>query len=110
MHKLIETWECRLESIIEFENRYTGFGNKLFSILELDLPNLYSHLTFYQNINQPEDGVAVYDDSKHSFAIQLDPLIEVIVLWNENNSIEVTSDDGQEYETAIKFIKNKLLV
>lgn len=110
MHKLIETWECRPESYTDLKKRYDGFGKDLFSILELNLPDLYSHLTFYQNINQPEDAVAVYDDSKHSFGIQLDPLIELIILWNENDSIEVTGYDEQYYETAIEFIKNKLLV
>jgi hypothetical protein len=110
MHKLIETWECRPESYADFKNRYNSFGKDLFSVLVLHLPDLYSHLTFYQNINQPEDAVAVYDDSNHSFGIQLDPLIELIILWNEKDSIEVTGYDDQYYDRAIQFIKTKMLV
>ena len=71
----------------DFENtakRYEGFGKDLYEIIKEELPDIYERLKFYRNTKiQIEDSYAEFLNIINGFAIQLDPLCEVIVLWND---------------------------
>jgi hypothetical protein len=98
------------ESYFEFQNRYEGFGKELYSQLKAEIPEIFNEISFYQQRNiQTEDSYAEYISSNHSFVIQLDPLIEVIVLWNAQKSIEIGTWSTNECKEAIDFIKSELL-
>lgn len=99
-----------IETYNEFEKRYLGFGKEIYTNIKKSLPNIFNNLVFYRRINfQEEDSYAEYKNDQFSFCIQLDPLCEVIVLWNDTKQIEIGYWAKNEYEDAINFIKSELL-
>jgi hypothetical protein len=89
--------------------RYSGFGSQLYEKLKDALPITFDKLTFYRNIrHQNEHSYAVYRDGAKSFAIQLDPICEVIVLWNLQYHIEIGAWSKDGFLDAIQFIKTTL--
>lgn len=90
--------------------RYSGFGTKIFSILQERLPAVFEKLQFFRGIKyQPEDVYAIYDNRTHAFGIQLDPQCEVIVLWNKQIQTEIGAWSKDICEEAIGFIQTELL-
>lgn len=103
-------WEVTGESYAEATRRYSGFGSELFAGLRDKLPAVFENLKFYQPIRyQSEDILATYEDPVCSFGIQLDPLCEVIVLWNHETRIEIGTWSTNAYDEAITFMKTHLL-
>jgi hypothetical protein len=109
--KLLTPFEdFEIESYDEFINRYTGFGKELYLKISDELPDVFNELTFYKRINQqPKDSYALCLGGAYSFAIQLDPLCEVIVLWNELKHIEIGRWSENEYHDAINYMKLELM-
>lgn len=98
------------ESFNSFNQRYSGFGKDIYQIIQLELPEIFNHLKFFKRIFfQPEDSYALYCNADISFVIQLDPLCEVIVLWNVKTRTEIGSWSPNEYDEALDFIKSDLL-
>ena len=98
------------ESFNSFNQRYSGFGKDIYQIIQLELPEIFNHLKFFKRkIFQTEDSYALYCNADISFAIQLDPDCEVIVLWNHITRTEIGSLSPNEYDEAIDFIKSDLL-
>ncbi|WP_294322555.1 hypothetical protein [uncultured Chryseobacterium sp.] len=92
------------------DRRYSGFGKDLYRQIEQRLPDVFKDFQYYQRINiQTEDSYAVYYNGQSSFCIQLDPLCEKIILWNENKQIEIGYWSDNEYEDALQFIEAELL-
>ncbi|MBD0260090.1 MAG: hypothetical protein ICV83_30595, partial [Cytophagales bacterium] len=92
-------WEVIEESYAVATRRYTGFGSMLFSILQDKMPQVFDNLKFYQPVKyQSENVLATYEDALCAFGIQLDPLCEVIVLWNDETRIEIGTWSNGEYE------------
>lgn len=99
-----------IETFDEFEKRYLGFGKEIYINVKENLPSIFDDLVFYKRINfQLEDSYAEFKNDKFPFFIQLDPLCEVIVLWNGSKQIEIGYWSDNEYVDAINFIKSELL-
>lgn len=89
--------------------RYSGFGEDLYKKLKDGYPKVFANLTFYRRVDhQVEDSYAVFADNDSFLAIQLDPLCEVIVLWNNLNRIEIGTWSLDQYSDAITFITEQL--
>ncbi|BDD12661.1 hypothetical protein FUAX_50930 (plasmid) [Fulvitalea axinellae] len=87
---LIEKNDFIEERFAEMNTRYKGFGKDLYLKIKDELPEVFEGLKFYQRIkHQIEDSYAIFNDKTTPFAIQLDPLCEVIVLWNHTLQIEI---------------------
>ncbi len=98
------------ESLEKAGRRYAGFGKDLYRQISRRLPDVFRNLKYYQRINsQTEDSYAIYNDDQISFCIQLDPVCEKIVLWNEEKQIEIGYGSDDEYEDALNFIQSELL-
>ena len=108
---IIPKTDYKEENYLEVKNRYNGFGEEFYSSIKQNLPEVFKHLKYYQNIKiQKEDSFAEYNYENICFAIQLDPLCEVIVLFNNSNiSIEIGTWSEDEYKEGIDFIKNEIL-
>jgi len=94
--------------------RYSGFGKDLYRLLQEKLPQVFSNLRFYQGTtHQSEDSYAVYldpDNPRESFAIQLDPLCEVIVIWNQKIHTEIGTWSSDPELESIVFIQEEFKV
>lgn len=99
------------EDFYGMNERYSGFGKEIYQKLKETLPLVFNKLMFYKNVRQQvSHSYAVYMDGTKSFALQLDPLCEVIVLWDRHNShVEIGAWSQDEYTEAIEFIKTRLL-
>ncbi|MFT5618991.1 MAG: hypothetical protein ACI85I_002228 [Arenicella sp.] len=94
--------EYKEETLLEFEERYIGFGKKLYSILIEKWPFIIDNFKFYKNEEtHTEHSYALYESETETFVIQLAPLCEVIVIWNENYTVEIGTWHENEYEEAI---------
>lgn len=102
--------EFEPENYNDFESRYTGFGKEIYLKLEQELPEIFRELTLHKRLTfQTEDSYAQYLGANNSFAIQLDPLCEVIVLWNEQTHIEIGTWAENACNVAISFIKSEFM-
>lgn len=102
------------ETLDQVQERYSGFGGNLYQLMEEQIPEIFLKLSFYQQTTyQSEDSYAVYKDSDNpekSFAIQLDPLCEVIVIWNQNIHTEIGAWSEDPELESIKFIQEEFKV
>lgn len=109
-YSLLPNWKFREENLEEFNERYSGFGREFYKTLDNSPPNALVKIKLYQSLEyQTEDSIAIYSDNTTSFGIQLDPFIEVIVLWNKENHIEISSHTVDAYQVAIDQIRTKFL-
>ncbi|MGV3540529.1 MAG: hypothetical protein ACO1OQ_12010 [Rufibacter sp.] len=109
-NSILPDWVYKEESLTELQLRYSGFGKDLYKVLEERLPEVFSQLKFYQSVeSQTEDSFATFNDGSSSFGIQLDPLIEVIVIWDKEHHFEISSRVENAYETAIDLIRTTFL-
>lgn len=102
------------ETLEKVQERYSGFGGNLYNLIEEQLPEVFLKLSFYQQTTcQIEDSYALYEDRDNpekSFVIQLDPLCEVIVIWNLNIHTEIgTWSEDPELE-SLMFIQDEFKV
>lgn len=98
------------ENLEEVSRRYSGFGKDLYKQIQQRFPDVFRNLQYYQRINiQPEDSYAMYDNDQNSFCIQLDPVCEKIIFWNEEKQIEIGHWSDNECEDALQFIGDELL-
>ena len=98
------------ENSNEVVKRFSGFGKDLYAQIEAQLPDIFSKLTYYRRIScQTDDSYALYEHPTQSFAIQLEPKGEVIVLWNATKFIEIGFWSQNPCEDAISYIKKELL-
>jgi hypothetical protein len=108
---LFDKWDFAEETYSEAMIRYSGFGAKLFDMLDDRVPDILSSFRFFRSTRyQSEDIFAVYESIEEPFAIQLDPSCEVICIWSDTvNTIEIGDWSENEYEEAIKFIQEHFL-
>jgi hypothetical protein len=86
---LPENCKFQIESFDEMTNRFVGFGENLFRKLLFVYPAIVEQIKFYKRVDfQLEDSYAIITNMTTSIAIQLDPLCEVIILWNNEVQIE----------------------
>jgi len=111
MHKVLEAYGLvKEEEYNEFMNRYKGFGKTFYSLIEKELPRVFSKLVFYVGIvYQTEDSYAVYDNNGQLFVIQLDPY-QVIIIWNDKQYYEFGEWDENAEKKAIKCIEKEFLL
>jgi len=103
-------YEFIKETFDEFEKRYSGFGKDIYIRIREQFPQVFEKLEFYQGVTfQPEDSFAQYNDEHHQFVIQLDPLCEVICLWNNYTQVEIGTWSKDEYAEAISLIQTEFL-
>lgn len=93
------------ETYAEFLARYTGFGSGFYARLKQQVPEVFEHLVFYKVQSSPEDSFALYDKAEKSFAIQVDPLIEEICLWNPSEQLEFGHWCEDAEREAIAYLK-----
>lgn len=99
----------QLETFTEMSKRYTGFGNNLFTKLLSDEPQIKEQIKFYKRIDsQLEDSYALVSNPNMAIAIQLDPLCEVIIIWNNNVHIEKGHWTENLIQETINSIKSLL--
>lgn len=102
------------ETLDQVQERYSGFGGNLYQLMEEQIPEIFLKLSFYQQTTyQNEDSYALYKDSDNpekSFVIQLDPLCEVIVIWNHNIHTEIGAWSEDPELESIKFIQEEFKV
>lgn len=99
-----------IETFDDFEKRYSGFGKEIYATIKVNLPAVFNNLVFYKHISSRlEDSYAEYQSDLFPFCIQLDPLCEVIVLWNNTKQIEIGCRAIHKYTDAINFIQSELL-
>lgn len=107
---LSDSFNYNEETYADAMERYSGFGAKLFEVLKSRIPEVLQKLRFFQSISyQQEDVYAVYENGSTSFVIQLEPVGEVICIWNDTVSTEIGSWSENEYEEAVQFIITDLL-
>ena len=111
MNELLDSFEDLIEeTYLDVISRYPGFGHELYSLLKDYHPEVFKRLTFYKRLElQTEDSYAVYDDGPRSFAIQLDPLCEVIVLWNHEFQTEIGTWCEDPVEEALHLIGTEMI-
>lgn len=94
----------------EFIMRYNGFGKEFYTFIKNNLPDVFSLMVFFRDITfQPNDSYAVYSFDKISFAIQLDPDCELIVLWNSKIHAEIGRWSKDPFAEGLEIIKSDLL-
>ena len=115
---LSDSQEYVQETYEDFYNRFNGFGKEIFNKLKIELPYVFENLTLYKAIKstgkhiggfQPLDSYAIFDDENIQFVIQLEPLSEVICLFNDKTGIEIGYWSEDEYRDAINFIKQNFI-
>ena len=98
------------ETFDEVTARYEGFGSELFLNIKDQYPDIFKNLTFYKIQPEPyDDSFAVYTKGRTSFAIQLEPDIEQITLWNKSDSTIIGNWSNDLYNDSINYIITKLL-
>ncbi|WP_428666456.1 hypothetical protein [Runella sp.] len=98
------------ESYNDFLLRYSGFGEDFYQLLKEQLPDVFKQLRFFKSTNhQPEDSFALYQNVDGLFCIQLDPLCEVVILWNNEKHVEFNSRCNDQHLGALMVIKENLL-
>jgi hypothetical protein len=65
--------------------RSTEMGQTLFEQLWKHFPQLKEEIVFLQWSMQPDDVYAVRDVMDGGFVVQIDPLIELVIVWNEES-------------------------
>jgi len=108
---LFDKWDFAEETYSEAMIRYSGFGAKLFDILDDLVPEILLSFRFFRSTGyQSENIFAVCENIEQTFAIQLDPSCEVICIWSDTvHTIEIGAWSENEYEEAIKFIREHFL-
>ena len=97
------------ETFDDVSRRYSGYGKEIYRRLRDEMPKVFNNLTYYQCLtSQTQDSYAIYSHNDKSFAIQLEPIGEVIVLWNNEKQIEIGFWSKDEYRDTINFIKTIL--
>jgi len=110
MNLLSPSGDFVIETYDDFESRYRGFGKEIYYRIKQTLPEVFRHFTFYRCLtSQKVDSYAEYESDKLAFCIQLDPLGEVIVLWNQEKQIEIGFWTKDVYNEAIIYIQIQLL-
>ncbi len=106
---ILNNWDLKAESYMEAKLRYSGFGCEIFEFFKSELSLNLNDFQFYQPINQPEDVIAYYKLGNIEFAVQLDPLCEVICIWNNSISVEINFFVKDYYTKVVEIIKTKIL-
>jgi hypothetical protein len=108
---LFDNWDFAEENYSEAMTRYSGFGAKLFNILDDRIPDILPSFRFFRSTGyQSEDVFAICENIERPFAIQLEPSCEVICIWSDTvNTIEIGGWSENEYEDAIEFIQEHFL-
>jgi hypothetical protein len=110
VEKILGSGQYLQERLEDVDKRYSGFGKEIYAKLKLTLPSVFDKLTYYRSLShQPLDSYAVFEDGKKMFAIQLDPLGEVIALWDNEKQVEIRTWSTDEYTEALSFIRTELL-
>ena len=74
-----------IESALE---RSTELSREFFEMLWQHYPKLKADLHFLHWTEQPEDIYAVYDVSQNGFGVQIDPHLDLIIIWDEHYTVE----------------------
>ena len=86
------------------------FAHDFFGRFASDLPQAFAQLKFYQPTKQqPDDVFAVYDADKIAFAVQLDPNLEHIIIWDGTEHVELCTAYADPPAMAIEYIRDDLL-
>ncbi len=106
IHILLPKFNFRNESFEDFKNRYNGFGKDLYQHIQNEIAPVFNNLQLYRSTNfQTSDSYAIFDNGKHTFAMQLDPESEMIILWNENTQNEFGTWTDDLYVEIINEIR-----
>jgi len=95
------------EDFSQFNFRYSGSCKNFYRKLNSELPEIFSKLIFYRNFTH-DDSFAEFLTNELSFVVQLDPDCQVIVLFNNETTVEFSVYDNKDDETenlALDFIK-----
>lgn len=84
--------------------RYSGFGETLFAELYRHFPSLTGQVRFFRDGELP-DVWAVCGTGPSAFAVQLDPDIDVICLWNARLQEEITAWNPEPVAHAMARIR-----
>ena len=88
-----------------FSERYSGIGMNLYSYIQSCKPQIFQRLSFYKKkIEHIPDSFAYYDGESTSFAIQMDPDCDVIIIWNSFERKEFGSWDNDINAKVVAWI------
>ncbi len=98
--------------------RYSGFGIELLTILKNNYNEIFSRLEFYKDQKTHHQGLdyllpdsfSIYRNGVDEFAIQLDPEIEVICIWNKHRQFEINSYQENPIQISIDIILEKFII
>lgn len=68
--------------------RNTSKGRTLFEKLWQDFPQIKEEIIFLKWSVQPDDVYAVRDVVSGGFVVQIDPALDLIIVWNEESGCE----------------------
>ena len=101
--------EYEQENYQEFNARYKGFGKDIYSKMNRELPFVLDNIKLYKKVDyQLPDSFSVFDNGKSTFAIQLDPECEVIIIWNKKTQIEFGNWTIDLYNSVFNGIRNTI--
>lgn len=97
--------------------RYSGFGIELLIMLKNNYNDIFSKLDFYKDQKSYHqdlddllpDSFSLYRNGVTEFAIQLDPEIEVICIWNKNKHIEINSYWKNPVQKSMEIILEEFI-
>jgi len=96
---LLEIHSPYIERFDQFNARYFGFGKGLFVELHNRLESHNLNIKFYHGSVAVEDAFVLLYKNGTEIAIQLDPLIEKIILWDQETRIEL----GDWYDNHVEL-------
>jgi hypothetical protein len=83
--------------------RAPAFGRRFFAGLFERIPDLRPAVSFLRWSEQPDDVYAVFS-SDGGFAVQVDPDLEYLVVWDGDERAEFGDWDGDQVVPALAFV------
>jgi hypothetical protein len=91
--------ETRQEAISRLDKRARDFVNTLIAVVRQEP-------IFLRNTGQSEDSFFVFDRPVNPFAVQLDPAIEVVVVFDLSSQQEFGDWNGDRYADALVAVQD----
>jgi len=84
--------------------RAPAFGRRLFAGLFERFPDLRPAVAFLRWSEQPDDVYAVFELPNGGFAVQVDPDLEYLIVWDAGERAEFGDWDGDQVVPALAFV------
>jgi hypothetical protein len=85
--------------------RIPAFGRRFFAEVFAEFPALAAGVRFLRWSEQPEDVYAVFEQSGGEFGVQVDPHLEILVVWGPEGQAEHGSWDDDPVMSALGHVR-----